>query len=149
MKPIRTWVLIADGQRAHVLENTGPGKGLTEVAGLAFETHVPRGREIMSDRPGRSQQSASPMRSAVEPQTDPRREWKRRFLKEVADRLETALQAKSFERLVLIAPPTALGELRAALSAQVRAAVIAELDKDLTKLPASELPKHLEAVLVV
>jgi protein required for attachment to host cells len=42
-----------------------------------------------------------------------------------------------------------LGDLRSALSDHVRAAVYAELDKDLTKTPLNELPKHLGAVMAV
>ena len=36
MKKTVTWVLIADGAQARVLENTGPGKGLRQVEGLDF-----------------------------------------------------------------------------------------------------------------
>ena len=55
----------------------------------------------------------------------------------------------AYDRLVLVAPPTALGDLREALSDPVRSLVRAELDKDLTKIPVAELPSHLGAVLPV
>ncbi len=56
---------------------------------------------------------------------------------------------KTFDRVILVAPPATLGDLREALSDHVRAAVYAELDKDLTKTPVAELPQHLGAVLAV
>ena len=34
MKKTVTWILIADGTQARVLEHTGPGKGLIMVKGL-------------------------------------------------------------------------------------------------------------------
>ena len=37
MKPVVTWVLVADGNQAKVFEHGGPGKGLTAVEGLQFE----------------------------------------------------------------------------------------------------------------
>ena len=48
-----------------------------------------------------------------------------------------------------MAPPVTLGDLRKALSAHVKAAVYAELHKDLTKTPMHELPEHLASVLAV
>ena len=56
---------------------------------------------------------------------------------------------KAYDRLILVAPPTALGDLRDALSDPVRSLVRAELHKDLTKTPVAELPEHLAAVLAV
>ena len=35
MKPIRTWVLIADAARARVFESTGKGTGLTIVQDMS------------------------------------------------------------------------------------------------------------------
>jgi protein required for attachment to host cells len=74
---------------------------------------------------------------------------KRSFSERLAALLEEELAAKAYDRVVLVAPPTTLGDLRAALPAAVREAVSAELDKDLTKTPVAELPRHLGAVLAV
>jgi protein required for attachment to host cells len=63
--------------------------------------------------------------------------------------LDEKLAAKACDRVVLLAPPTTLGDLRASLSEPVRAVVSAEIDKDLTKTPAAELLQHLGAVLAV
>jgi protein required for attachment to host cells len=51
--------------------------------------------------------------------------------------------------VVLIAPPQALGDLRACLSKGVQAKVSAELAKDLTHLAVHELPDRVGAVLAV
>lgn len=149
MKPTTTWILIADGARARIFANRGPGKGITAVEGAELVADHRPDREIMSDRPGRTFESANTMRHAIEPHHDPHRELKRSFSERLAAMLDKQLAAKAFDRVILVAPPAMLGDLRASLSAQVRAAVYAELDKDLTKTPAEELPDHLAAVLAV
>ena len=85
------------------------------------------------------------MRHAIEPRIDPHRELKRDFAKELAEMLDKRLSEKAFDRLVIVAPPKALGDLRAALSAQVKPLVYAELDKDLVKIPdggAAQSPRR-------
>ena len=42
MKPTRTWVLIADGARARILENDGPNHGLTAIEGSNSKLIIPR-----------------------------------------------------------------------------------------------------------
>jgi protein required for attachment to host cells len=149
MKPTITWVLIADGARARVYVNYGPGKGIERVDGAEFTADHRPDREILSDKPGRSFESVGETRHAYEPPHDPHRELKRSFAAMLAAMLEEKLGQKSFDRVVLVAPPAMLGDLRSALSAPLRAAVYAELDKDLTKTPAVELPQHLGAVMAV
>jgi protein required for attachment to host cells len=149
MKPTTTWILIADGARARIFANHGPGKGIEVVEGATFDADHRPDREIMSDKPGRSFESVGETRHAIQPHHDPHRELKRAFSERLAAMLEEKLAAKAYDRVVLVAPPVTLGDLRAALSEHVRAAVYAELDKDLTKTPMAELPQHLGAVLAV
>ena len=52
MKPTRTWIVIADGSRAHILLNEGSGKGLSIVPGSDFRHASPPKREIYTERPG-------------------------------------------------------------------------------------------------
>ena len=69
------------------------------------------------------------------------------FARDLGALLERACRAGSFSRLVLVAPPQVLSDLRAALDAQVRKLVVAEVDKDLSQLSPNELPGHLAAVV--
>ena len=45
--------------------------------------------------------------------------------------------------LVIVAPPRTLAQLRHAFHVDVKKRIIAEVDKDLTKHPISEIEKHL------
>ncbi len=149
MKPTTTWILIADGARAHIFANHGPGKGIEVVDGTAFSADHRPDRELMSDKPGRSFESVGSTRHAIQPHSDPHRELKRAFSERLAAMLDKKLSEKAYDRVILVAPPVTLGDLRSALSANVKAVVYAELDKDLTKTPVHELPGHLGAVLAV
>jgi protein required for attachment to host cells len=87
MRKTITWVVVADGARARLLVNEGPGKGLDELPdGEMAAEHAPS-RDIQADRPGRTFDSAGEGRHAKEPPTDPHRDAKRRFAREVAGRL--------------------------------------------------------------
>jgi protein required for attachment to host cells len=55
--------------------------------------------------------------------------------------------SKAYDRLVIVTAPSALGDLRAANSEQVRAKVTGEVAKDLTKTPDGEVAGHLKNVL--
>jgi protein required for attachment to host cells len=148
MKKSVTWILIADGARARIWRSEGWGTGLTpvteEIEGDHRATH-----EIGVERPGRVQESANPGRHAMEPRVDWHQFEKSQFAKKMASHLNRAAQNKDYDRLVLIAPPKALGELRSALDKHAAGLVVAELDKDLTQVASQELPKHLEKIVPV
>jgi protein required for attachment to host cells len=147
MKPIRTWVLIADGARARVLESHGLGQGLIANDRLVFEGDHGATHDLVSDREGRSYSSRGPGRSAIDARTDPHRELKRSFAHHLADVLAHELDENAYDRLIIVAAPVTLGDLRSALPQKVAARVSAEVAKDLTKLPNDEVSRHLDGVL--
>ena len=57
------------------------------------------------------------------------------------------MSAQAATRIVLVAAPSALGDLRAALPSAVRAKVTGEVAQDLTKTPDAEVASHLKDVL--
>ena len=87
-------------------------------------------------------------RSAME-QTDWHRQAEDSLMREVASDLLADLRRQEFSKLILAAAPIALGTLRRAMSDELKAAILAEVDKDLTKMPVPEigaaLAKALEA----
>jgi len=148
MKATVTWILVADGAQAKVFQHNGPGKGLSAVKDLQFEQEPLRAQDINSDRPGRRFDSGVNHRSGVE-ESDPAQQRETRFVQGVAERLETSQQEGRFDRLIVAAAPTALGDLRQAFGDRIKQAIIAELPKDLTNLPTPQLGKHFEDVLAV
>jgi len=144
MKATRTWILIADGARARVYLNEGPGKGLRPALGEAFAADLPPTREVVSDRPGTAVPGTGP-RHGYAPRVDWHQYEKRRFAAGMAGVLNAAARRNAFERLVLVAPPEPLGALRAKLGPAARRRLVREIGKDLTGLAERDIPAKLEA----
>jgi protein required for attachment to host cells len=138
------WVVVCDGAKALVLENIGdemfPNLKTKEV----YQHPDPMTHEIGTDEPGRSFQSVGTARSAME-QADWHTQEEERFLAKLAARLDAAVQAGEVKSLVIAAPPRALGVLRQTYSHGLRKALVAEIDKDLVRMPVHEIEKHLAA----
>ena len=144
MKKATTWIVVADGARAHIVRQTGAGAPLESVPGEDF-VNPSHGRtsDMGGDKPGRVADSTRlGTRHAID-QVDWHRFEKKKFAKSIAERLEKAAEAKSFDKLVLVAPPETLGELRANLGKHGTAKVASEIPKDLTHVPVPELAPHL------
>lgn len=149
MKPTVTWILVANGTQARVLENAGPGKGLRQIEGLDFGIEAMQAQELVTDRPGRSFSSVGPGRSAMEPRTDPVEQREAEFAKSVAEMLDEHCGKGAYNRLVIAAAPIALGDIRKSLTPAVKKTILAELPKDLTNLPTAQLDKHLDGIIAV
>jgi protein required for attachment to host cells len=142
-----TWIVMADGSRARIVKAREEGPGFDVVSDLASsEAHL-ASRDLVSDRPGHSQESGNPAHHAIEPRHDPHEQVKTAFLRSVAERLNDAAGKKAFDQLILFAPPRCLGELREALDDKTLGKIKASAPKDLTKLPLAELPGHLDALI--
>lgn len=148
MKPIRTWIVVADGAHARFLENLGPGKGIEPALDADMQQELPPSRELVTDRPGRG---AGPdaERHGYAARVDWHEFEKERFAHQVARLLDKARVENRFDRLVLVAPPKTLGHLRDELDKHTRGYVTGELDKDLTHAGDAELVRHLGEVMAV
>lgn len=149
MKPKITWVLVADGARARVLMTRGWEHGLEPVGHHEFVGDRRRTREIGAERPGRVFESADSSRHAYAPRVDWHEFEKERFAREMAGMLNRARVEQRFDRLVLVAPPATLGDLRRELDRATVRTVFAELPKDLTHVEVRDLPAHLEKIMPV
>lgn len=149
MKPVRTWIVVADGAQARFLLNRGPGKGLEPaLEEEASEARQPS-RSLGSDRPGRVHDRFGPGRHTMVPRVDWHQFEKQKFAREMASILDTAAEKRSFDRLVLVAPPKTLGTLRTALNKNTVRLVTGEVAKDLTQVTVGELPDHLGRVIAL
>lgn len=136
------WVVVCDGRKALILENIGDGKFPNLHTHEVTEHEMLSTHALGTDAPGRVQPSVGTAMSAVE-QTDWHRDSERVFLEQLAARLDAAIAAGRPKKLIVIAPPRALGTLRQAFSPAVRAAVETEIAHDYVKLPVGEIEKRL------
>jgi protein required for attachment to host cells len=141
------WVLVADAARARLFQVEQPQQTLSVALDQELIGSHLRSREIASDRPGRTFDSGGEGRHAKEPPTDPARYAQEAFARDVVRLLDEKRESRAFERLIVVAPPQFLGDLRAAMPQQLQASVAAEVAKDLSKLPLHELQDHLREVL--
>ena len=138
------WVLVADGEKALFLKNEGDTKypSLTVVRELQEEN--PPTRLQGSDRPGRFNDGPNVHKSAVA-DTDWHRIAKERFAEEIAARLYKLAHHGDFKKIILVAPPVVLGEIRKQLHKEVSDRIVAEVPKTLTNHPVYEIEKLLMA----
>jgi protein required for attachment to host cells len=138
------WVVVCDGAKALVLQNTGDAKFPNLKMREVYEQKDLRTHLLGADKPGRTHSSAGSGSSSVT-QTDWHNQAEQAFLTHLAQKLDAAVSAGKAKSIILAAPPRALGMIRPAYSHALRAAVRAEVDKDLVKLPIHEIEKHLTA----
>jgi protein required for attachment to host cells len=136
------WVVVCDGAKALVMENAGDAKSPSLKTIKVFEQKDLPTHELGEDVPVRVVSSIGEFRSGVE-QTDWHDQAERAFLAHLVQHLDGAIATGKTKSLIVVAPPRALGKIRAAYSHAVRGAVRAELDKDLVKHPVREIEKLL------
>lgn len=138
-------VLVADGRKYLLLRN----KGDAIHPDLHVEAHQtqnnPATRDQGSDAPGRAFSSVGSGRSAME-QTDFHQLEEDRFAADVADKLRALALAGDFEKLIVVAPPRTLGELRKRYHKEVQSRLAAEFDKDLTGHSIESIERLLNTV---
>lgn len=139
------WVLVADGGRALVLRNEGdevyPNLQLVQK----YEIENPPTRDQGTDKPGRTNDAFG--NTASVGQTDWHQQAEDRFMQTLASDLAKQHEAGAFKSLIVAAPPTALGALRKAESANLKKAIVADIHKDWTHMPVYEIEQAVTKAL--
>lgn len=144
--PHNALVFVGDGRKALFLRNEGDERVLNLRKQKVFEDANPPTHEQGTDRPGRvSKAYDSGQRSAVEP-VDWHHIEEHRFVGRVASAAEQLVRADHVPAFVVVAPPRTLADLRSAFHPDIKALIIAEINKDLTKHPIGDIEKHLTSV---
>jgi protein required for attachment to host cells len=134
-------VLAADGARISIFRNVGGA--FAPVLELIEEIHepVPRSSELGDDKPGRSSQSASVRKAALE-RSDQHQQAEDRFAKHAAELLDKRTRDAK-DGLVLVAAPRTLGMIRQHYGSETGDRLIAEIAKDFGPHSAESLAKML------
>jgi len=141
--PHDAWVFVGDGRKALFLRNAGDEKFADLRIERVFAEENPPTHEQGTDRPGRGVESAGTHRHSSMEQTDWHHIEEHRFAERVAKALEQVVRKGHVPALLIAAPPKTLADLRKAFHADVKAKIVAEVDKDLTKHPVGEIETHL------
>lgn len=110
-----TWIVAADGAHMRVFEErrrAGEVHELAEQAMRIADSDHPRGmpqRATVHERVGSGRHASDHVK--------PAQEAEERFLARAVEHLHAAVQRRAFDKLAIMAPPTALGMLRRRLTA--------------------------------
>ncbi|MBY6114837.1 host attachment family protein [Mameliella alba] len=133
-----TWVLVADGEKALFLRNDiddiNPDLNVVRIE----QQENPSDREQSANRPGRMNDAGPGQKSAMD-DTDWHELAKERLADDLSEILYKQAHRGAFDRIVIVAPPRTLGELRDKLHKEVLDKVVAELDKTLTNHPIDKI----------
>ena len=140
--PHDAWVIVADGEKALFMRNEGDAEHLNLEVFREEEIDNPPNREQAANRRGRQSDSTSNRRYAYE-DTDWKQLGKERFAKDLAEILYKRAHANKFDKLIVAADPSTLGELRKEFHQAVNERLIHEVPKDLTNHPMDEMEKVL------
>lgn len=139
----KTWVLVADGEKALFLRNEGDATYPNLAVVSAFREENPPNHERGSDRPGRMNDGAgNDHRSAVQ-EADWHRIAKQNFADEISDRLYRMAHGGEFDEIIISAPPLVLGEIRKKMHKEVADRVVAEMPKTLTGHTLPQIEKAM------
>ncbi|MCD1616466.1 host attachment family protein [Salipiger marinus] len=141
-----TWVLVADGEKALFLRNDLDAENPDLNVVRIEQQENPSDREQSANRPGRVADNGPGQKSALD-DTDWHQLAKDRFADDLADILYKQAHKGAFDRIVLVAPPATLGELRSKLHKEVQDKVVAEIDKTLTNHPIDKIERLLHEAL--
>lgn len=143
-----TWVAVADGEKALILRNVDTDAKPDLRILSAREINNPPNRDQAAARPGRVNDGrAGSARKSAFAETDFHKLGEIQFARELSSRLNAAASVDAFDRLIIIAPPATLGELRSHYSAKLRERLAAEIDKDLTRHPVEDIELQVASAL--
>lgn len=141
--PNNSVILVADGRKSLFFRNEGDGQ-FPNLAVEDKEVRInPAHHEQASDLAGMSMKTVDGRGGSME-EVDFHQQEEDRFAAELAETLKRRALANDFEQLIVVAPPKTLGELRKHYHKEVEKRLVAEVAKDLVKMPVPEIEKILQ-----
>jgi len=148
---LRIRILIANQAEARSYDTLGFARPFRFAGALTNPAAHRRDQDLTSDRPGRifsssgapGRRRGATTRHATGGEQAPRRHATHLFARRVAANLERARRAGAFEKVILVAAPAFLGELRAALPPGMRPFVYATVAKDIVNHEENDVRRYL------
>ncbi|MCK9504422.1 MAG: host attachment protein [Porticoccaceae bacterium] len=137
------WILVADSSRAKIYEAGLTLETITETRDLIHGQSAMAERDLTADVSGSNRSSGSGSRHHFEPHTGIKEQETVNFAREINSILDQGRRQGSYEKLVLVAAPDFLGQLRAGMNPQVHKLVVHEVDKNIVKQPLEDLRRVL------
>jgi protein required for attachment to host cells len=148
----KTWILIANGERARCFERHAKDHSLTELADFVHTRATLSGTASGGDLTGAAGKGHGRTGHAgtqFEPHTQAQAKARGSFAHELADHLNDAVMAKRCSAWLLVAPSPMLGELKPCLNQAALQALKRSVANDLTQYSGPDLKKHLDHALAL
>jgi len=147
--PHNAFVLVADGRKMLFFRNEGDGDFPNLQVIHAAEQENPKDSDQKTDLAGGASSTnagslAGGGAGASMGEADFHQQEEDRFAADAAAMLKKRALAHEFEKLIIIAPPKTLGELRKHYHKEVESRLVGELAKDLTGHPVPDIEKTLK-----
>ncbi|CCW19906.1 hypothetical protein EBBID32_42770 [Sphingobium indicum BiD32] len=133
-------ILVADGRKMLFFRNRGDAAMPSLETEQVEKQDNPADRDQGSDTPGRAFNSIGSHRSAMS-ETNFHDLEEERFAAQAADILKHRAFANDFEKLIIVAPPGTLGEMRKHYHKEVESRLTGEIAKDLVNHPIAEIER--------
>jgi protein required for attachment to host cells len=159
-----TWILVADSRQAQIYVRHKVEKWIpfphnrrnqfeeiiahepVAVPGMRWRAESIHEYDFGPDTTARVFESVGDARHMSEPHITVQEEIRQHLARSIAQSLYRAHMEKAFDRLVLIAPPKMLGEIKRQLDGKLVRMIVAEMPKDLTHYEGEELADHLNHI---
>jgi len=141
--PHQALILVADGRKYLLIRNAGDSSHPDLVVEAHREQELHSNQELGTDQPSSSFASSGGGRRASIAMTDFHQLEEDKFASATADILLKKAHAGEFDKLIVVAPPRTLAELRRHYDRSLTECILAEIDKDLTKHPLAEIQEIL------
>ncbi|ROT98153.1 host attachment protein [Marinobacter sp. R17] len=126
----KTWIVVADSAHARILATTQRNNVLAEITSLEHEDSRLKEQELVTDKPGRTNDRMGQAQHPME-EPDYRAQEQKAFASNIVETLEEGRQQGRFDHLALVAAPDFLGLLRQSLSKPLSRMVSESVDKNL------------------
>lgn len=136
-------IVVADSTRARIFTTESTRSPLTEIETFANPEGRMHEQDMVSDMPGKDSGKGGAGAHAFQEIVEPKQQKITEFAKRLADFLDDARKKNKLGKLLLMAAPDFLGELRNQLSKETREKVTFELDKNLAHHDEEDIRKHM------
>jgi len=142
-----TWVVAADSTHAEIYLVERIGAPFKRIKGLASAEGQLKGRDLTTDRPGRSGDGMGAGSHAMSAAEAPREHITDGFARDICHFLESARSRGRYDRLIVVAPPDFLGRLRKAITPAANQLVVESIAKNLVGVHGDQIRERLETYL--
>lgn len=144
MKP--EWFVVANTSLARLFSRDGHGGPLRPLSSLTHAESRQKVHDLVHDHAGHEDADQRRGGTSYAPRTEVLRKEQERFAREVAHRIDQALQHGECGGVTVLASSPFLGELKHHLTPATHKALRGAHDLDLTQLALNELEQRLTAL---